>query len=142
MTFSYPRPRADVWVPDGSDLDGALARTTDLGIVAHQDDLEFMALAPIGACLDDPDRWFTGVACTDGVGSVRTGRYASVTDDEMAAVRRDEQRAAAEIGATARSSSSGTRARRSGRVPTTTEARRVGPSSSPSWPTSSGPPAR
>ena len=87
-----------MWVPDGAPLDVALARTTDLGIVAHQDDLEFMALAPIGACLDDPDRWFTGVACTDGVGSVRTGRYADVTDDEMAAVRRDEQRAAAEIG--------------------------------------------
>jgi len=98
MTFSYPRPHADVWVPDGAGLDDALARTTDLGIVAHQDDLEFMALAPIGACLADPDRWFTGVACTDGVGSVRTGRYADITDDEMAAVRRDEQRAAAEIG--------------------------------------------
>ncbi|MGZ4784709.1 MAG: PIG-L deacetylase family protein, partial [Acidimicrobiales bacterium] len=86
------------WVPDGSPLDLALDRTTDLGVVAHQDDLEFMALAPIGACLDDPDRWFTGVACTNGVGSVRTGRYASATDDEMAAVRRDEQRAAATIG--------------------------------------------
>ncbi|MGZ4711286.1 MAG: PIG-L deacetylase family protein, partial [Acidimicrobiales bacterium] len=98
MTFSYPRPHADVWVPDGSPLDLALDRTTDLGVVAHQDDLEFMALAPIGACLDDPDRWFTGVACTNGVGSVRTGRYASATDDEMAAVRRDEQRAAAPIG--------------------------------------------
>ncbi|MGZ4704565.1 MAG: PIG-L deacetylase family protein, partial [Acidimicrobiales bacterium] len=46
----------------------------------------------------DPDRWFTGVACTNGVGSVRTGRYAGITDDEMAAVRRDEQRAAATIG--------------------------------------------
>ncbi len=98
MTLSYPRPRADVWVPDGAPLDAALARTTDLGIVAHQDDLEFMAIAPIGACLDDPDRWFTGVTCTDGVGSVRTGRYADVTDDEMAVVRRDEQRAAAELG--------------------------------------------
>ena len=44
MPFSYPRPHAEVSVPDGSDLDEALARTTDLGIVAHQDDLEFMAL--------------------------------------------------------------------------------------------------
>ena len=98
MAFDYLRPAAEVWVPDASALDLALARTTDLGIVAHQDDLEFMALAAIGACRDDPDRWFTGVACTDGAGSARTGRYAEVTDDEMVELRRAEQRAAAEIG--------------------------------------------
>ncbi len=61
-----PRAAADVYVPDGAAIDDALARTTDLGIVAHQDDLEFMALVAIGACLDDPARWFSGVACTDG----------------------------------------------------------------------------
>jgi LmbE family N-acetylglucosaminyl deacetylase len=98
VRFTYSRPAADVWVPDGTALDEALARTTDLGIVAHQDDLEFMALAAIGACLDDPDRGFTGVACTDGAGSARIGRYAAVTDDEMIEVRRAEQRTAAEIG--------------------------------------------
>jgi len=96
--FSYPRPEAEVSVPDGSSLDVALARTTDLGIGAHQDDLEFMDLAAIAACLDDPDRWFTGVACTDGAGSARTGPYAECTDEEMAAIRRAEQRAAAEVG--------------------------------------------
>jgi LmbE family N-acetylglucosaminyl deacetylase len=98
MSFSYPRPQADVWAPDGSNLDIALARTTDLGVVAHQDDLEFMALAPIAACLDDPERWFTGVACTDGAGSARTGAFAGFSDDEMMAQRRDEQRRAATIG--------------------------------------------
>ena len=67
-----PMPRCGC--PTARPLEAALARTTDLGIVAHQDDLEFMALAPIGACLGDPDRWFTGVACTDGAGSARTGR--------------------------------------------------------------------
>ena len=98
MAIHLSRPNAEVWVPDGSDLDDALSRTTDLGIVAHQDDLEFMALAPIAACLDDPDRWFTGVACTDGAGSARSGPYAGYSDEQMMAVRRDEQRAAAEIG--------------------------------------------
>ena len=98
MAIHLSRPHAEVWVPDGSDLDDALSRTTDLGIVAHQDDLEFMALAPIAACLDDPDRWFTGVACTDGAGSARSGPYAGYSDEQMMAVRRDEQRAAAEIG--------------------------------------------
>jgi len=98
VAFDHPRPAADVWVPDDRALDVALARTTDLGIMAHQDDLEFLALAAIGACLDDPRRWFTGVACTDGAGSARTGRFADVTDDEMVALRRQEQRAAADIG--------------------------------------------
>ncbi len=98
MAFSYDRAAADVTVPDGSPLEVALGRTTDLGIVAHQDDLEFMALAAIGACLDDPDRWFTGVTCTDGAGSARSGEYASYTDAAMVEARRAEQRAAAEIG--------------------------------------------
>ena len=99
MAFTPSRPRAEVWVPDGADVDDALGRTTDLGIVAHQDDLEFMALAPIAACRDDPGRWFTGVACTDGAGSARSGPYAEFSDEQMMSVRRDEQRAAAEIGA-------------------------------------------
>jgi len=98
MAIELSRPRAEVWVPDTSDLEVALARTTDLGIVAHQDDLEFMALAPIAACLDDAERWFTGVACTDGAGSARSGPYADYSDEDMMAVRRDEQRAAAVIG--------------------------------------------
>jgi len=66
--------------------------------VAHQDDLEFAALAPIAACLEDSERWFTGVACTDGSGSARTGVFAECTDEEMRVLRRQEQRAAAEIG--------------------------------------------
>ena len=98
MAFTYPRPHAEVWVPDASPLADALARTTDLGVVAHQDDLEFAALAPIAACVDDPDRWFTGVACTDGAGSARAGAFAECTDEEMRGLRREEQRGAAEIG--------------------------------------------
>ena len=34
---------ADVFVPDGSDPDAALARTTHLCVSAHQDDIEIMA---------------------------------------------------------------------------------------------------
>ena len=62
---------ADVLIPDGSDVDAALARTTDLGIGAHPDDLEFLMLVPIAAATDDPDRWFTGITCTDGAGCAR-----------------------------------------------------------------------
>jgi LmbE family N-acetylglucosaminyl deacetylase len=84
---------ADVHVPDGSDPTVALARTTDLGIGAHPDDLEFFAVGPIGACREDPDRWFSGVTCTDGGGSVSPEAGAS-----LAATRAAEQRAAADIG--------------------------------------------
>jgi LmbE family N-acetylglucosaminyl deacetylase len=97
--FSYPRAAAEVTVPDGSPLEAAVARTTDLGIGAHQDDLEFMALVAIAACQADPDRWFTGVVCTDGAGSARGGPFAHYTDEQMVATRRQEQRAAAELGA-------------------------------------------
>ena len=98
MAFSYPRPHAEVWVPDAEPLPIALARTTDLGIVAHQDDLEFAALAPIAACRDDLDRWFAGVTCTDGAGSARGATTAGIDDAELVARRRDEQRAAARVG--------------------------------------------
>jgi LmbE family N-acetylglucosaminyl deacetylase len=89
---------AEVWVPDGSPVDGAVSRTTDLGIGAHPDDLEFMDLVAIAACRPDPTRWFTGVVCTDGAGSARTGRFADCTDVQMVDLRRAEQRAAAEAG--------------------------------------------
>jgi LmbE family N-acetylglucosaminyl deacetylase len=75
-----------------------LARTTDLGIAAHPDDLEIMAVGPIVECRDHPDRWFSGVVCTDGGRSPRHGRYRALDDRELARLRHDEQIAAAEIG--------------------------------------------
>jgi len=98
MSFRDGRSHSDLFVPDGESLDVAMARTTDLAIVAHQDDLELLALAPIAACLADPHRWFTGVTCSDGSGSARTGDYADWTDEQMIAERCREQREAATIG--------------------------------------------
>jgi LmbE family N-acetylglucosaminyl deacetylase len=89
---------ADVFVPDGAPLERALDRVTDLAIVAHPDDVEFLGLAAIGECRGASDRWFAGVTCTDGAGSARTGPYAAMDPLELAAVRRREQRAAAEVG--------------------------------------------
>lgn len=88
----------DLYVPDSTGLDEAIARTTHLGIGAHQDDLEFMALHGILECFSQSDCWFSGVTCTDGSGSSRSGAYANFTDDEMKAVRVEEQRTAAKIG--------------------------------------------
>lgn len=98
MTFSHPE--ADVYVPGGAQpAADALARVTHLCIAAHQDDIEVMAHAGICDCLDAPDRLaFGGVVVTNGAGSPRTGPYARLTDAEMQAERRREQRAAADLG--------------------------------------------
>ena len=89
---------ADVFVPDGAELPGALERSTHVGIGAHQDDLEFMAFHGIAECFGRSDRWFCGVTCTNGAGSPRAGVYAEYTDERMRVVRRAEQRAAACVG--------------------------------------------
>ncbi len=92
------RQTVDIFVPDGTEIAAVLERTTHLGIGAHQDDLEFMATHGILACFGQPDKSFTGVACTDGAGSSRTGVYADYSDEQMKAVRRLEQRTAAMVG--------------------------------------------
>ena len=91
-------PTADLYVPDGLAIGPALARTTHLGIGAHQDDLEFMTIHGILSCFGRSDRSFCGVTCTDGAGSSRSGVYGDYTDEQMKAVRRQEQRAAAMVG--------------------------------------------
>lgn len=90
--------KAEIYVPDGTAEDAALARSTHLGIVAHPDDLEILALPGILECFGRTDRWFSGVVVTDGAGSARSGPYANVSDREMAAIRRAEQRKAASVG--------------------------------------------
>jgi LmbE family N-acetylglucosaminyl deacetylase len=91
-------PSADLFIPDGQPEAAALARITHLGVGAHQDDLEFMAFHGIQACYHSDTDWFGGVTCTNGSGSARTGSYVSYTDEEMMAVRREEQRQAAIVG--------------------------------------------
>ena len=96
--MNFHNRTADVFIPDGQPLDPALARITHLGIGAHQDDLEFMAFHGIEACYQSDTEWFGGVTCTNGSGSARTGEYARYSDEEMMAIRRDEQRQAAVLG--------------------------------------------
>lgn len=91
-------PNADLFIPDGKALPEAVARTTHLGIGAHQDDLEFMAYHGIAECFHRNDRWFGGVILTDGKGSSRAGPYGEWTDDQVAAERVQEQRRAAVLG--------------------------------------------
>ena len=98
MFLNLNNPSADVFVPDGQPLDAALGRISHLGIGAHQDDLEFMALHGIAACYDSSSSWFGGVTCTNGAGSARSGAYANLTDSQVVALRREEQRKAAILG--------------------------------------------
>src|SRR5688500_12400422 len=89
---------SEVFVPDGIGENDALARTTDLGVVAHPDDLEILAQPGILECFGRQDRWFCGVVVTDGAGSPRSGPYADVSDRDMVEIRRHEQRKAAVVG--------------------------------------------
>lgn len=98
MDLKFGKSTCDVLVPDGADLMTALQRTTHLGIGAHPDDLEFMAMHGILQCFGRADAWFTGVTCTDGAGSSRVGVYADYSDEDMKKVRQTEQRAAAMVG--------------------------------------------
>jgi len=91
-------PGAEVFIPDGSPAEGAVARTTHLGICAHQDDLEIMAYHGILECFQQKDRWFSGVTMTNGSGSARDLEYKDYTDSQMVDVRRLEQKKAAFVG--------------------------------------------
>jgi len=92
------QPAAELYIPDNAPLPAALSRATDLCIAAHQDDIEIMAYGPIVQCYGSADKWFAGVVVTDGGGSPRSGIYAHYTDEDMKAVRAEEQKTAAAIG--------------------------------------------
>ncbi len=89
---------AELFVPDGTPLEEALARTTHMAVAAHQDDIEIMAYDGILACFQVDDKWFTGVVVTNGSGSPRDDLYKDYTDEAMRVVRRKEQKKAAVVG--------------------------------------------
>jgi LmbE family N-acetylglucosaminyl deacetylase len=91
-------PGAEIFVPDGTPVEQALARTTHLAVGAHQDDLEIMAYRGILECFQQPDKWFCGVNVTNGAGSPRDDLYRDYTDEMMQVVRRKEQKKAAVVG--------------------------------------------
>ncbi|HBO34164.1 MAG TPA: PIG-L family deacetylase [Anaerolineaceae bacterium] len=94
----FTQTNSEIFIPDGSDPAQALARTTHLCIAAHQDDIEIMAVEGILRAYENPDLHFTGCVVTDGHGSPRAGKFAEVSDDEMAQIRVEEQKEAARIG--------------------------------------------
>jgi len=92
----FSRPGSELFVPDGTPPAAAIGRTTHLGIGAHADDLEIMAIHGILECYEVSDRFFTGVTVTDGAGS--PGGETQGSRDELVALRKSEQKRAAELG--------------------------------------------
>jgi len=98
MNMQLNMPTSEIYIPDGSPAYKAIARTTHMGIAAHQDDTEIMAYHGILECFQRKDRGFMGIVVTNGAGSPRDDLYAHYTDEEMQAVRRIEQKKAAYVG--------------------------------------------
>jgi|TARA_B100000686_G_scaffold349508_1_gene443073 LmbE family N-acetylglucosaminyl deacetylase len=99
---SFNHKSSDVFVPDGASLDEAFNRTSHLAIGAHSDDLEIMAYHGIVNCYGFGEQvnknWFTGITATDGRGSSRAGLYSQCSDEQMAEIRKEEQKQAAVVG--------------------------------------------
>jgi LmbE family N-acetylglucosaminyl deacetylase len=96
--LKFIRPDAEIYIPGGEDPQEALARTTHLAVSAHQDDVEIMAYHGALECYGKKDEWFSCAVVTNGAGSPRNGLYADYTDEQMQAVRREEQKRAAHLG--------------------------------------------
>jgi LmbE family N-acetylglucosaminyl deacetylase len=92
----FSRAGSAIFVPDGAPPNDALRRTTHLGVAAHADDLEIMAIHGILACYERAPSSFTGVIVTDGTGSPQG--HAALDAETLRDVRRHEQEQAAELG--------------------------------------------
>ena len=96
--MKFNNKTSEVFVPDNTPIDLALARTTHLAIGAHPGDIEIMSAGPILERFNDPNLWFSGVILSNGAGSPRSGTYQNYGDDKICMVRRLEQKKAAIIG--------------------------------------------
>ena len=97
-------PELEIYVPDvvqtvsGTSAERVLASITHLGIAAHPDDLEIMAIDGILKGFSGGGNVFGGVVLTDGRGAPRSGKFSSLSDNELALLRKEEQKEAARIG--------------------------------------------
>ncbi|MEN6301553.1 MAG: PIG-L family deacetylase [Armatimonadia bacterium] len=89
---------AQLFVPDGTEAGAAIARTTEMAIMAHQDDIGIGAMYGILQCFGKTDAWFSGMCVTNGAGSPRDDLYADYTDEQMRLVRAEEEKKAAFVG--------------------------------------------
>ena len=88
----------DLFIPDQISALEAQARTSHLGIGAHQDGLRIKAFHGIATCFGQDNAWFSGIICTDGGGSARSGAFAGKTTSICKRSVRMSSAVAAEIG--------------------------------------------
>ncbi len=98
MSFIFSQQGAEIYVPDGVEASPAMARVKSMVVGAHQDDVEFMGFPLILEAYGTGVPSFGAVVMSNGAGSPRSGVYADCTDEEMQAIRFNEQKLAAEIG--------------------------------------------
>lgn len=96
--LSKLNPATELFFPSNGSNNADLELTTHLGIGAHQDDLEIIAIHGILEAYNDPGKHFTGVTVTDGRGAPRSGPFQDMSDDDMWKIRCDEQKQAAQLG--------------------------------------------
>lgn len=89
---------SEIYFPGGHINDMQLSKTTHLGIGAHPDDLEILAIHGILDAYDDPSLFFTGITVTNGKGAPRSGEFADIPDEAYCHIRSQEQKKAADIG--------------------------------------------
>jgi LmbE family N-acetylglucosaminyl deacetylase len=87
-----------IYVPDPTEPSEALARTTHLGIVAHQDDLEIAAFHGVWVARRDPSQRFSGVTLAQGTGGPRAPELVDASEALVSTVRREEQMYASDLG--------------------------------------------
>ena len=56
----FNKEGAELYIPDGADMETAFKRTTCMAIAAHHDDIEIMAYHGILNCFGKEDEWFFG----------------------------------------------------------------------------------
>lgn len=96
--MKFGKVDTEFYAPDGVSFEEAAERTTILGVGAHPDDLEIIAIPGIVNAYHDGGHRFFGVVTTSGGGTMRSGDYAGRTYREMRAARSREQKEAADIG--------------------------------------------
>ena len=96
--MKFNKRGAELFIPDDLDEEAALKRTTVMAISAHEDDVEMMAVDGILKCFQKKHEWFSGIAVSDGAGSLLGDIYQDCYNNEIIEVRKKEQKKAAYLG--------------------------------------------
>ena len=86
------------YITPDKDENQALAVTTHLAIVAHQDDAEIIGYSGIHECFLEPNQWISSFTLTNGAVASRGGKYDLISNDQLSNIRQKEQIKAAQIG--------------------------------------------